>query len=59
MLNKKDLLILELRKKGLTQVEVSKKLGISQQAVSHFEKVAYDKISDAIRTIEVIKKIKT
>ncbi|MBN2459522.1 helix-turn-helix domain-containing protein, partial [Candidatus Woesearchaeota archaeon] len=40
MLTEKEIEVLELRAKKLTQIEVSKKLGISQAAVSHFEKNA-------------------
>jgi transcriptional regulator len=47
MLTEKELAVLKLRKLGLTQVEVSKKIGISQAAVSSFEKNAMKKIDDA------------
>lgn len=47
MLTKKEIDVLQLRKLGLTQVEVSKKMGISQAAVSSFEKNALKKIDDA------------
>jgi transcriptional regulator len=47
MLTEKEIGVLKLRKLGLTQVEVSKKIGISQAAVSSFEKNAMKKIEDA------------
>jgi HTH-type transcriptional regulator, fmd operon transcriptional regulator len=58
MLTEKEIQVLELRQKGLTQTEVSKKLGISQAAVSHFEKNALRKISEAKTTIETAKRLK-
>ncbi len=58
MLTAKEIQVLELRAKGLTQIEVSKKLGISQAAVSHFEKNALRKIKEAKETLEVAKRLK-
>jgi transcriptional regulator len=58
MLTEKEVQILELRAKKLTQVEVSRKLGISQAAVSHFEKNALRKIKEAAETLEVAKRLK-
>ena len=57
MLTEKEIQILELRAKKLTQVDVSKKLDISQAAVSHFEKNALKKIKEAESTIEIAKKL--
>ena len=57
MLTEKEIKVLELRAKKLIQIEVSKKLGISQAAVSHFETNALKKIKEAERTIEVAKKL--
>ena len=57
MLTEKEIRILELRAKKLTQVDVSKKLDISQAAVSHFEKNALKKIKEAEATIETAKKL--
>ena len=57
MLTAKEIRVLELRAKGLTQIEVSKKLGISQAAVSHFEKNALRKIKEAKETLEVAKRL--
>ncbi len=57
MLTKKEIEVLELRQKGLIQKEVAKKLGISQAAVSHFEKNAHRKISEAKATLETARRI--
>lgn len=52
MLTEKERKILELRKKGLKQVDIAKKLGISQPAVSAFEANALKKIKEAAGTME-------
>jgi len=57
MLTAKEIQVLELRAKNLTQIQVSKKLGISQAAVSHFEKNALRKIKEAKETLEVAKRL--
>jgi len=57
MLTEKEIRILELRAKKLTQTEVSKKLNISQAAVSHFEKNALRKIKEAEQALEIAKKL--
>lgn len=57
MLTRKEYEVLELRKKGLTQKEVAKKLEISQAAVSKFEKNAIKKILDAQKTLDIAKKL--
>ncbi|MDD9954325.1 MAG: LuxR C-terminal-related transcriptional regulator [Candidatus Woesearchaeota archaeon] len=46
-LTEKELTVLKLRNKGLTQTQVAKRLKISQAAVSDFEKNAQRKIEDA------------
>ena len=56
-LTSKEIQVLELRSKGLTQKEVAKKLGISQAAVSHFEKNALRKIDEAKKTLEEAKRL--
>jgi transcriptional regulator len=58
MLTQKEITVLELRAKKLTQIEVSKKLGISQAAVSHFEKNALRKIKEAEETMQTARKLK-
>jgi Tfx family DNA-binding protein len=57
MLTEKEIEVLKLRKLGLTQVEVSKKLEISQAAVSSFEKNAYRKIEDAQKTLKIAEEL--
>ncbi len=54
MLTKKEYAVLELRhKKKLTQVELAKQLGISQAAISKFERTAKQKIKDARKVVDV------
>lgn len=57
MLTKKEVQILELRKKGLKQVEIASKLKISQPAVSAFESNAIRKIRDAKKVIDFVKNL--
>ena len=57
MLTEKEIKILELRKKGLNQIEIAHKLKISQPAVSNFEKNVHRKITEAKKILEIIKKI--
>lgn len=57
MLTEKEIKVLELREKKLTQVEISRKLKISQAAVSHFINNSLRKIKDAESTIEAAKKL--
>jgi len=58
MLTKKEIEILKLKKKGLTQVEISKILKISQPAVSGFYNNALKKIKEAKKSLELVKKLK-
>jgi transcriptional regulator len=51
-LTEKERQVLQLRGKGLTQTDVAQRLGISQAAVSDFEKNARKKIIEAQETIE-------
>jgi Tfx family DNA-binding protein len=53
LLTEKEIEVLRLRKSELTQVEVAKKLGISQAAVSSFEKNALRKINEAHSTVKL------
>ena len=57
MLTEKERKILELRRKGLRQIEIAKKLKISQPAVSSFESNAIKKITEAHATLDFIKNI--
>jgi Tfx family DNA-binding protein len=54
----KEIEVLKLRKANLTQTEVAKKLGISQAAVSSFEKNALRKIDEAHSTLDFVGKLK-
>lgn len=58
MLTKKEIEVMKLRKLALTQSEVAKKLGISQAAVSKFEKNAVSKILDASKVLKIQRKLK-
>jgi Tfx family DNA-binding protein len=57
-LTEKEIKVLQLRSEGLTQVEVAKRLKISQAAVSEFEKNAYRKLQDAQETLDFAKEMK-
>ena len=57
MLTEKEIEIMKLRKLGLTQVEISRKIGISQAAVSSFEKNALKKIEDAKKVDELVRQM--
>ena len=57
MLTKKEIEVLALKKKGLTQEEIAKKLEISQPAVSNFLRNAHSKIKDAAETIVLSKEM--
>ena len=57
MFTKKEIEVLELRKKNLTQTEVAKRLKITQAAVSKFEKNAIAKIKDAKRLLILAEKM--
>jgi len=58
LLTKKEYQVLELRKKNkLTQIEVANKLGISQAAVSKFERTALQKIKNSHKVIELAQKL--
>jgi len=58
LFTKKEIEVLKLRKKGLLQTEIAKKLKISQAAVSKFEKNAISKIRDAKKILRITKKLK-
>ena len=58
MLTNKEIEILKLKKKGLTQIEISKILKISQPAVSGFYNNALKKIKEAKKILELAKKLK-
>jgi transcriptional regulator len=51
----KEIAVLQLRSQGLTQVEVAKRLKITQAAVSSFEKNAHSKLRDAQEMLDYAK----
>jgi transcriptional regulator len=53
MITEKEIEILKLKKKGFTQLEIAKKLKISQPAVSSFYNNAIRKIKDAEAILEL------
>jgi transcriptional regulator len=55
MLTDKEIEVLNLTTKGLKQIEIAKKLKISQPAVSSFYKNALDKIRQAEQIIKIKK----
>ncbi|MFP4568349.1 MAG: sigma factor-like helix-turn-helix DNA-binding protein [Candidatus Woesearchaeota archaeon] len=58
MITKKEIEIIKLRyTEGLTQVDVAKRLNISQAAVSKFEKSAKQKIKNSYKIIEFAEKL--
>jgi transcriptional regulator len=57
-LTDKEKTVLQLRSEGLTQIEVAKRLKISQAAVSDFEKNGQLKFREAQETIEFMKSLK-
>ena len=57
MLTEKEIEVLKLRKKGLTQADIAAKLDISQPAVSSFEKSIARKIRNSLDVIELLKEM--
>lgn len=55
MLTTKEKQVLELKKKGFTQIEIASRLKISQPAVSSFINNSLKKIRDAKKTMEFAK----
>jgi transcriptional regulator len=58
VITEKELRVLKLRRTGLTQVEVAGRLGISQAAVSSFEKSGLRKLEEAERTLRIARELK-
>ena len=58
MLTKKEIQVLELRKRGFKQEQIASKLKISQPAVSAFENNALRKIREAKSVLEFVKELK-
>lgn len=57
MLTEKEIEVLKLKKKGLTQLEMAKNLKIFQPAVSSFYNNTLDKIKDAEEVLELKKEL--
>lgn len=57
MLTEKEIEVLKLKENGLTQIEISKKLKITQPAVSKFYNNSLKKIKEAQEILEIKKKI--
>lgn len=57
MLTEKEIEVLKFKKRELTQVEISKKLKITQPAVSKFYNNALKKIKEAQDVLEIKKEI--
>lgn len=58
MLTDKEIQVLKLKKEGLTQLEIAKKLKISQPAISNFYNNALWKIKDAEEVLKLKKEMK-
>ena len=57
MLTDKEIEVLKLKKEGFSQIEIAKKLKISQPAVSNFYSNAIRKIRSAENVIKIKKEI--
>jgi len=57
-LTEREIEILELKRKGVLQKDIAKKLKISPAAVSDFCKNARDKIRKSKETLEIVKKLR-
>jgi len=57
MLTQKEIKVLKLKEKSFTQIEISKKLKISQPAVSKFYNNALKKIRDAEEVLKIKKEL--
>jgi transcriptional regulator len=57
MLTQKEIDVLKLKEKGLTQLEIAKKLKISQPAVSSFYNNALKKIKESEEVLKIKKEL--
>ena len=57
-LTEKEIKVLELKKKGFTQVQIARRLKISQPAVSFFYRNAMAKIKDSYETVKLARRLK-
>jgi len=58
MITGKEIEVLKLKKKGLKQIEIAKRLKISQPAVSNFYNNALGKIRNAEEIMKIKKELK-
>lgn len=58
MLTEKEIEVTKLKKQGFTQIEIAKKLKISQPAVSDFYNNALWKLKDAEEVLKLKKELK-
>jgi transcriptional regulator len=58
MLTEKEIQVVKLKKEGLTQKDIARKLKISQPAVSSFYNNALFKIKDAEEVLKLKKELK-
>lgn len=58
MLTKREIEILKLKSKGLTQIDIAKKLSITQPAVSDFYNNSLKKIRDSKEILKIAKELK-
>ncbi len=57
MLTEKEIAVLRLKKEGLVQIEIAKRLKISQPAISKFYNNALKKINEAKEILKIKKEI--
>ena len=57
MITRREIQVLELRKKGLRQSEIASRLKISQPAVSGFLNNALRKIRDSKKTMKLVEEL--
>lgn len=57
MLTEKEIEVIRLNKKSFSQIEIAKRLNISQPAVSKFYNNAFRKIADAENVIKLKKEL--
>ena len=58
MITAKEIEVLKLKKEGLTQIEIAKKLKISPPAVSGFYSAVLKKINDSKEILKIAKEFK-
>ena len=58
MITEKEIEVLKLKRSGLKQAEIAKKLKISQPAVSNFYNNALNKIKQAEQVMKIKKELK-